>query len=124
MQTDISDEIYGEYLEGFDLAARELNVSLNCVPNLGGDMGELFTRILEEAFRTRGAIFCSIASSDYFTLSFFRERKIPVVLLNKMVSQHLKKGCKRVIYLGNTPERDIIANMRVMAYTSTLKDNG
>jgi LacI family transcriptional regulator len=145
MQTDMSNGIYGEYLAGFDVAAQELNVNLNYVPNLGGDMGELFNRILEEeAFRTRGAIFCSITRLDDFALSFFRERKIPVVLLNKMVeasdmsyvsinypsatyhmvSQLLKKGCKRVIYLGHDPKRDIIANMRIRAYTSALRDNG
>lgn len=146
VQTGLNNEIYGEYLEGFDAAAKELNAGISYVANLGGDMGEIFTRILEsEVSKSKGAIFCSLIKLDDFALSFFKKRNLPVVLLNRileddprisyvsadylgavyhMVSQLVKKGCKKVIYMGLDPSREIMANLRIKAYSSALTDNG
>lgn len=138
-------EIYDEYLEGFDAAAEELGLELALIPNVAEEMGELFIRLLtREVDKATGVIFCSLSRLNDPALSFLKSQDLPIVLLNRVVddpniscvsidyhrmvnyliSRLIEEGAKRVLYFGMGPKRSIHNRLKIKAYEDALKDNG
>lgn len=145
MQRGGGNEIYDGYIDGFDLAAQDLNVDITYVPNVEHTMGEIFLRLLEnEIAKSKGVIFCSLTRLDDPAFKFLKEQGIPMVLLNRMhddpsisyvsvdyykatyhmVTQLIEAGCRRIAYAGESVEREFLGKVKRNAYIAALKDNG
>lgn len=145
LQTESGNEIYDGYLDGFDAAAQELDVNITYIPNVEDSMGDLFIRLLEnEIGKSRGIVLCSLLRTDSPVFSFLRTQDIPLVLLNRivdepdisyvsvdyykatyhMVSQLIKGGCKKVIYIGSSSPDEILEKVKTRGYRAALEDNG